>query len=87
MKVAHHRRGVIGGFESVHDFGNGLGRWFCIDGDPNNFRARVGQLHYLPGSGFGIGGVGVGHGLNYDGVVSTNPNSAHIDGLRNTPVF
>ena len=71
--------------ERVDDFGDGLGGGFGVDGDADQLGAGLGQRHDLVDGGGGVGGVGIGHGLDHDGVVAAHPNVADFDGHRSAP--
>ena len=71
--------------ERVDDFGDGLGGGFGVDGDAHQLGAGLGQRHHLIDGGGGVGGVGIGHGLDHDGVVAAHPDVADFDGHRSAP--
>ena len=71
--------------ERVDDFRDGLGGGFGVDGDAHQFGAGVRQRHHLIDGGGGVGGVGIGHGLDHDGVVAAHPDIADFDGHRSAP--
>ena len=71
--------------ESVDDFGNGLRGGFGIDSDADQLGAGLCQRHHLIDGRGGVGGIGVGHGLNHDGVITPHPDIADFDRHRSAP--
>ena len=60
--------------------GTARGRFVGVDGDAHQLGARVGQRHHLIDGRLHVGGIGVGHRLDHDGVASADVHTAHVDG-------
>ena len=80
-------------------FGTARGRFVGVDGDAHQLGAGVGQRHHLIHRRRHVGGIGVGHGLDDDGVVAADLHTSDVDrhdcggavkqpsNLPNTPVY
>ncbi len=71
--------------ERVDDLGDGLGGGFGVDSDAHELGAGLGERHDLIDGGGGVSSVGVGHGLDHDGVVAAHLDVADFDGHRFAP--
>ena len=69
VEIANQRHGAAHVVQPLADFGNLAGGFGRVHGNPHHFRAGICQLFHLLRGGGGIGGVGVGHGLDNNGVV------------------
>ncbi len=72
MEIANDRHAHAEFIQRVDDLRHSLRGVIGIDGDAHQFRAGVGQRHGLIHGRHHVGGVGVGHGLNHNGVRSSN---------------
>ena len=70
--------------EAITNGRNGTSRRFVVDGDTHQLGAGLRQLSDLSRSGRNVGCVRIGHGLNHDGGVAPDRNTAHEHG--NGPV-
>ena len=66
-------------------FRDGFGGGFRVDGDAHQLRTRLSEGHNLIDRRGGVGGVGIGHGLDHDGVISAHPDIADSNGHRSAP--
>ena len=55
-----------------------------VDRDAHQLRTGFGQLKYLLRGSFGIGGIGIGHGLNHDRCATAQHDFADQHPLRRT---
>ena len=62
-----------------HDLRDGCRRFAMVDGDADQLGASLGQLDDLLGRPYRIGRIGVGHGLNRDGVATADANPSDRD--------
>ena len=51
------------------------------DGDTNNFTTCLLQGIDLINRGFGVAGIGGGHGLDHDRGIAADPNASDINGF------
>ena len=68
--------------ELVECFGNlrhGARRFVRVHGDTHKFRAGLRQRHHLIHGTWDIRGIGIGHGLDHNRIVSADLDTAHID--------
>ena len=69
VEITNQRHGAAHVVQTAANFGDLAGGFGRVHGNPHHFRAGICQLFHLPRGGGGIGGVGVGHGLDNNGVV------------------
>ena len=79
VEIANQRYGAAHVVQTAADFGNLAGGFGRVHGNPHHFRACVCQLFHLLRGGGGIGGVGVGHGLNHHGVFGTHGDVVNLN--------
>ncbi len=72
-----------GDLDLCHNLGHRGGSGLVVDGDPNQLAPRLVQGAHLRRRRCHIGGVGVGHRLDDDGMGATHLHAAdiHDDGL------
>ena len=80
VEIADDRHAHAELVERLGDLRNRRGGLFGVDGDADQLRAGLRQRHHLIHGGRDVGRVGVGHGLDHDGVSAANSNSTNING-------
>ena len=66
MEVAHQRHLASQLLEPLADGGDGHRRFLGVHRDADDLRTGGGERRHLGGGGLGVGGVGIGHGLDHD---------------------
>ena len=74
VKITHQRHINIHAIELLSNSRNSRCRLGCVDGNTNHFGSRAREFLNLYGSRNDIGRIGIRHGLNHDGRITTNHN-------------
>ncbi len=82
MEVADDRNRHAETADLADDLRHCRSRGVRVDGDPNQLRPGMGQAGDLEGRPVRVGGVGVRHRLDDDGVTAAHHDAPNVDGDR-----
>jgi hypothetical protein len=80
VEVADERHADAQVVELAADLGDSRGGRVVVDGDAHQLGSRMCQRGHLQSRAVDIGGVGVGHRLDHDGVARADVHAPYIDG-------
>ena len=82
VEIADARHGDAESGAGIHDPRDRGGGGFGVHGDANQFRPGARQRHHLVDGGGHVGGIGVGHRLDDDGIRSPDFDAPHVGDYR-----
>src|ERR1035437_3109416 len=82
VDVADNRHGAAEGGARIHNPRDGGGGGFGVYGHAHQFRPGARQRHHLVDRGCHVGGIGVGHRLDDNRMISADFDTSHVDHYR-----